>query len=371
MSKTGTGNRITLLINSLSGGGAERVTCNLANYLFKKGNRVDVITLSNKDDTYELNDGVRRICLLDESEQTNKLHNLWTKWKRLKKYVMEHQNVDCYITMLPISVFMLTRLRKYIKGKVIVSDRANPSSYSKINRYMMDYGVKRCDGLVVQTKEISEWYKDIENKVIIPNAINPDIVFPKNVKVEKKIVAVGRFTKQKNYPMLIEAFSRFSKKHPDFSLELYGKGCEEGNMRVIVSGLGLDKKVKFMGYVKNISENIASATCFAMASNYEGMSNALIEAMCIGLPCVVTDCDGGGASDLIKNMENGILIKKGDVDAMVSGLCQIVEDDSLRRKLSKNAQTLREELNPEKIYEIWSKYVIRVIEVVGEEADGS
>lgn len=357
----GNGCKITLLIGSLSGGGAERVTCNLANYLLKNGYNVDVLTLSNKNDSYRLADGVKRINLLDETERTNKIKNLSIKWKRLKKYVKENQDISCYVTLLPISVFMLMRLKKYIKCKIIISERNNPASYGMVDRFMMNYGAKRCDGLVVQTKEIDKWYSWVEKRIIIPNAINEDVFIPERKGIKKKIVAVGRLNKQKNYPMIIRSFGIFSEKHPDYRLEIFGQGGEEGYLKRLIEEYDLQEKVEIKGYVKDVSRQISDAACFVMASDYEGMPNALIEAMCIGIPCVVTDCDGGGARELINNMENGILIKKGAIEDMAHGMSLVIENEKLSKKISENAKLLKKKLDADRIYGEWLDFIEEVI----------
>lgn len=353
--------RITLFIGSLSGGGAERVTCNLANYLYENGYSVDVLTMSNTMDTYRLNNGVNRICLLDKKERKGRIYNYWIRTKRLKQYVVNNQNVACYVVMLPITIFMLIRLKKLTKSKMVISERNNPSSYKLYEKMMMKYAVKRCDGLVVQTKEIGKWYKNAKNKVVMPNAINKDIVFPKREKIEKRIVTVSRLEKQKNLPMLINAFKIFSQKHPDYKLEIYGKGSQEQKLKELVLKLHLNDKIELMGYVDDVSEKIVNAACFALTSNYEGMPNALIEAMCIGIPCIATDCDGGGVRELIENGENGFLIKKEDVDSLVNALESIVLDKKRSKAISMKAKKTRTELSYDKIYNKWMGFIERSI----------
>ena len=119
--------------------------------------------------------------------------------------------------MLPITIYLLVRLKKYIRGKVIISERNNPSTYKLYEKLIMKYASKRCDGLVVQTKVIGEWYSKNKNQIVIPNAVNKDISFSerKSSDLKDKIVAVGRLDKQKNYPMLLEGFKIFSSKHPE------------------------------------------------------------------------------------------------------------------------------------------------------------
>lgn len=349
--------KITLFIGSLSGGGAERVTCNLANYLNANGYEVDVITMSNACDTYKLESGINRICLLDEKERVGRITNLRIRMRRLKQYVINNQDVDCYVVMLPITIFMLMRLKRFTRGKIIISERNNPGSYKLYEKMMMKYAAKKSDGLVVQTEEIGKWYKDVKNKVVIPNAINKDIVFPGRNKVENRIVSVSRLEKQKNLTMLINAFEVFSKKFPEYKLEIYGKGDQEQKLKDLVLKKHLGDKIEFMGYVDNVLERIADADCFVLTSDYEGMPNALIEAMCMGIPCIATDCDGGGAKELIKNKKNGVLIKKGDVGSLVLALEKIMLNKKFSEKISSDARLLNNRLSYDEIYSKWVRFI--------------
>ena len=349
--------RITLFVGRLFGGGAERVVCNLANYLVRNKYNVDIITMSDERKSYKLDKNINRICLLNSDERSNGIRNFYIRRRRLKQYIKSNQDVSCYIAMLPFTIFMLMRLKRFTKSKMIISERNYPGSYNMLEKGMMRYSAKKCDGLVVQTKEIAEWYKKIENKIIIPNAINDDIKLPVHKKIDKKFVSVGRLEKQKNYSMLIEAFSAFSKMHPDYSLEIYGYGGQMDKIRKQIDRAGLNGKVKLMGYVDDISKCIASASCYIITSNYEGIPNSLIEAMCIGLPCIATDCDGGGARCLIRNGKNGYLVAKNDVDRLAARMNKIVEDKDNTKSISKNAKLLKDKLDSEKIYMHWKNYV--------------
>ena len=354
--------KITLVISQLSGGGAERVTCNLANYLNENGYKVDVVTLSDSDKSYKVDKGVKEICLLKKNERSNFIVNNLFRFVRMKRYVKKHEDVSCYVVMLSIPSFMLTSLKRHIRGKIIVSERVNPTSYHLLDKIMMRYAIRRSDGLVVQTREISDFYKKVRNKIVIPNALNKDVKLPEREQVEKRIVAVGRLEKQKNYPMLIEAFKIFNKSHPDYLLEIYGQGSQEKTLRRMVDRCGLNDKIMFMDYVIDVSEKIADATCFVMTSNYEGISNALVEAMCVGLPCVATDSDGGGARDLIINDENGFIVKKNDVDDLVNKMSLIVSEEKIAKKVGNSAKRLREILVYEKIYARWLSFIKQTVE---------
>ena len=353
--------RITLFIGSLTGGGAERVTANLANFLYENGNKVDVITMSDIKDTYLLNEGINRIYLLKSSERKNKLHDLKLRFKRLKEYVVKNKDVKCYIVMLPITIFMLILLKRYIKGKIIISERNNPSSYSIIEKLIMKYSARKCDGLVVQTKKIGEWYKTNSNKIVIPNAINNNILLDRAEIKLNKIVAVGRLDKQKNYPMLIKAFEIFSMDFPEYILEIYGSGKQEKKIKKMVSDRHLTDKVIFKGYVQNVSDQIKDAAMYVITSNFEGMPNSLIEAMCMGLPCISTKFDGGAAEELIENNVNGILIDKNDIKGLVSAMIEFNKSSKKTKKIGDNAQKILYTLSYDTIYSKWKEYINEIL----------
>ena len=356
--------KIALFIGSLTGGGAERVTSNLANYLSNIKNDVTVITMSDCNKTYNLNNEVNHFKLLKSNERKNVVFDNILRYKRLKQYVIEHQDIDCYIVMLPITIFMLTKLKKYTNAKLIISERNNPKSYKLYEKLIMKYAQRKCDGLVVQTQIIKDWY-NINNIEVIPNAINNEILINEERKnINNKIVAVGRLNKQKNYPMMLKAFSVFSKKHPDYILEIYGQGKLEKSLKNLAKKLEISDKVFFKGYVKDVSAKIYNAKMFIMTSNFEGMPNALIEAMCLGLPCISTDCDGGGAKDLIQNMENGILIGKNDIKSLINSMEILSNNEMLANQIGLNAKKLIKVLNSNTIYKKWYEYIKKIIKEV-------
>lgn len=351
--------KISIIIGNLAGGGAERVACNLANYLNYKTYDVDVVVFSEQKNSYKLDNGIHKVVLLKNHEKRNRIHNIFLRQKRFKQYV-KNNNAMCYIALMPKNAFRITLLKKYTKGKIIISERNYPARHCFTEKIMMKYASKKCDGLVAQTNEIGKWYKNVNEVAIIPNAANKDIFVERKGPIVNKFVAVGKLKKQKNYYMLISAFNLFSKEYPNYCLEIYGEGEQKEELEKLVDNYGIKSKVRFMGYTLDVYERIANAKCFLMTSNYEGIPNALIEAMCIGLPCIATDCDGGGIKTLIKNEENGLLIEKGAVEKFAIAMKRIIKDDALRNAISKNAKKIGEELDSDRIYKEWLDFIIKV-----------
>ena len=104
-----------------------------------------------------------------------------------------------------------------------------------------------------------------------------------------------------------------------------------------------------------------NASIFVLSSDYEGMPNALMEAMALGLACISTDCDGGGARELIKHGENGLLVEKGNLKELSNALDRLLAQRELREKLGSSASKFREEYSYENIYSKWLDFINDVI----------
>lgn len=358
---------ITIFIGSLSGGGAERVACNLANHLSENDCEVTLLTMSQTKEVYPICDSVKRISLVNSEERKNKIKCNILRYIRLKKYIKETQT-DCYVVMLPITIALLLHFRKKSKVPMIASERCDPKSYSLAKKFLMKYFGKRADAWMFQTEEAARWYEGIAKKsYVIPNAINP--IFIRDLYVsekEKSIVAAGRLSSQKNFKLLIDAFSRISEAYPEYTLKIYGKGPLETELREYAGSKDLEDRVCFMGYVADMPEQLEKTSLFVLSSDYEGMPNALMEAMALGLPCVSTDCGGGGARFLIEDGVNGLLVPVQDEVAMAEAIKAILSDPKTAAELGKNARKLQDTLAPEKIYGQWEKFIQEVVEECNE-----
>jgi len=256
--------------------------------------------------------------------------------------------------------------RNLINVPIIVSERCDPKTRydtSKIRKWIMQKLYPKADGFVFQTEDAMNYYLDIigDKGIVIPNAINEDFLRePYKGLRKKKIVSAGRFTDQKNFTLLIEAFAKVSQIHSEYELVIYGDGPQRDKLQSLTKKLGISEKVKFPGYVKNFGDHIIDASLFVLSSNFEGMPNALMEAMALGLPCISTDCPAGGPRYLIKNGENGYLVKVGDVEELVGVMDRVLNDTKLQLKISNNAKSIVGSLNPEKIYSQWENNLINI-----------
>ena len=252
---------ILLFINSLGGGGAERVVCNLANYLSNKGEKVSILTFYNSQGVYKLNENIN-VDYLIKRKLKGPIETVEVAFKFVG-YLRRHKT-DCVISMLIKPVCLSLVLKKWIKAKVVISERNDPDSYpSKAQKILARY-INKADGVVFQTKDAQEWYLSrniIKDSIIIPNAVNDAIINynPSSQSNEAKetfrIVAVGRLEKQKNYKVLFDALELvYERGYTKIVIDIYGKGSQERELKEYASKLRVNQCITFKGFSDNISK---------------------------------------------------------------------------------------------------------------------
>lgn len=356
--------RITFFIGGLYGGGAERVTCNLASFLAQRSHQVEILTISETEESYELDERVTIASLLPlKGRGKNKTWNICIRFLRFWKYLKTHE-CDAYVVMLPATTIMLLAFRGIAKAKIIAAERVDPAAYPTWKKRSLKYLAKRANGFVFQTEEAKAWYGKAVSSIktkIIPNAINPIFIRPQYCGAKRKVIAgAGRLVAQKNFKLLISAFSLIANEFPDYDLIIYGEGEERHELESMVYNLELSDRVSLPGNIKNIAEEMERNALFVLASDYEGMPNALMEAMALGLPCISTDCPCGGPRFLIKDGFNGVLVPVGKVGEMAEAMKALLSDENKRIAMGKCAMAIRDDLSPEKIYQRWETMILDI-----------
>ena len=354
---------LTFFIGGLSGGGAERVVCNNANYLAGLGHSVTILTMSDDDPTYPLHSETKRFALILKSERKGFIYNSIKRFFRFVKYIRSN-SPDIYVVMLPLTTIMLLMLKWITDSPVIAAERNNPASYTRNIKRLLRFTASKADGWVFQTEEARDWYGKTTGKAkvqIIPNAINPDFIRePYRGERKKTIVTAGRLTEQKNHVLLLKAFAIISQKFTDYQLIIYGGGNLKDKIEETVKLLNIEDRVILPGYTTNIGDKIKDASLFVLSSDFEGMPNALMEAMALGLPCVSTDCKGGGARFLINDGKNGLLTPIGDVNALANAMDRMLSNRKFAEQCGEEAHKICEQLAPEKIYSEWENFIIEI-----------
>lgn len=346
--------KILILISSLEGGGAERIASRVASALAER-HQVHIMPFSVASSPYTISDKVHidNAGLFDQR----------------KKSILPFQFLISIIFGFFCLSFIRLRFRpdvtlSFLKkpsllnafalggGRKVMSERNNPIQKGERHFRMTCLAYRHADKVVFQSNTVRDMFpEEIRRKgVVIPNPVE---VACEARGSSHKIVALGRLRPQKNFALLIRAFSSFLVSHPDHTLHIYGKGPLEGELRRQISDMSLDGKVFLEGYEARIHEAIRDAEMFVLSSDYEGMPNALLEAMMMGLPCVTTEYDG--ARELFGDSESCLMVPVGDESAMVEAMARLDESPLLRENLARRAREFARGFSTEKIIPLWEK----------------
>lgn len=358
---------IVFLALTLTRGGAERVIANLCNEALSEKYRVSIITCMNRPVGYELKPGIEHICI----EKTSDMHyrNLgerFLKRRKLLKQVLEECKPDVLLCFLPEPNFLALSLKKHFDFPMIISVRNDPVREYKnpVYQVLMRALYPKADGYVFQTTQAKEYFgfskHIVEKSCVIPNPLGRTFVDYSPVEEEERkkiIVNVGKLSGQKNQRLLIKAFGKITDRYSEYVLHIYGEGDKRKELEELAVGLGLQDKIIFCGNVSELHKRIEDAAMFVLSSDYEGMPNALMEAMAMGIPCVSTDCPCGGPDYLIRDGENGLLVPVGNEDKLAEAMERLLADRVLAAQLGRSAVKISEILDPDVIHEQWENYI--------------
>lgn len=355
--------KIAFYIGNLARGGAQRVVVNLANYFQEIGYKTVIVTTKSNECEYEYNADVGRIIsdLTEEEQSQYRLCNFFLRLKKLRG-IWKQEKPDLILSFMGKSNFYAIFTTIALSIPVLVSVRSAPER--EYGTHISKMLAKTCFGLaagvILQTEDALHFFpKRIQNKaVIMPNSLDARYIKERWEGMRRtEIVSVGTIDKNKNHLLLIDAFQRLKDDYPEWSVTIYGEGEQRSVLTEYVSKIGLSDRVKLPGREFKTFDKIYDASVFILTSNMEGMPNALMEAMALGLAVVSTDCPCGGPRTIIQDEINGLLIPVGDVEALEKTLRRLLGNEELREMLGKRAHKLGEELAPDKVNQMWQDYI--------------
>lgn len=355
--------KITLLGHMHGYGGAEKSLVILGNQLAQRGHEITLLSFSSNNCVYKLDDNIQYIYIPDCGN--NKLQIIKNRFSSLKKTL---QNLE---TDLVISFwFQLSILALFISNslsfKVIYSERGDPSDkeYSGLNGIIRSIFFPMIDGFVFQTEGAKKYFSKLIQKksIVIHNAIQfEEKVTSTSLNKKKHIISAGRFHPQKNFSLLVNAFSKIASEFPDYKLCIYGDGELRDQLEDQIEHLGLSTQVILPGNTNDLCYKMMESEIFVLSSDYEGMPNVLMEAMALGLPCVSTDCKPGGARELIENGVNGIIVDVNDADLLSLKIKYLLENKEEANLMGKRAKKIIDNHTYDVIYDSWNSYILKLI----------
>lgn len=352
--------KILFVCHGIGNGGAERVVTILANQFSSKGYNVGIVTMRKEDDIYYLRDEIQ-YTPIEISYKSKFIRGIFRILK-LRRKIKEFKP-DWIISFSAIANIQTLIARGMGNTKVIISERTDPSKYpnsvfAKLLRSLVYPHANYC---VFQTEQAKKFFKrsikDIG--VIIPNPISSQLPLPYDGVRKKEVVGIGSLGEQKNWLVAIKAFELFVQEFPEYEFVIYGEGPLRTELEEYVrSSVHLKGNVKLAGFSSEVHSKARASSIYVSSSDYEGISNAMLEALALGLPAICTDCPVGGASMFIRNYENGILVPVGDEQSMYKAMKEVVSNPKLSLKLSNNAKKVRDELVIDRIFEKWERLIL-------------
>lgn len=353
--------RIMFCLGSMNKGGAERVVANLSN-LFSKKYDVSIVITSSDSSAYTLNDNINLYHLDKQKSNDNFITKNIKRSYTLRK-IIKNYRPDIILSFLPEPTFRLMLSKIFIKTRVIISVRNDPNiEYNNlIKKILVRLLYSRANGFVFQTEDAKKWFSNkIQSKsVIIPNPINDTYLINRYTgKRKNEIVTVGRLTEQKNHYLLIDSFKEIHNEYPDLKLKIIGDGNLKDDLINYSKSCNLEDSVIFRGNVEKVKDEIYKSKVFVLSSDYEGMPNALMEAMALGIPCVSTNCPIGGPKFLIENNKNGILVNVNDKNDMIKAIKKILDDEKFQDKISRNSNASMKQYDTKSIANKWEEFIV-------------
>ena len=354
--------KLAFYINSIHEGGAERVITNLATHFSNIDYQVILITSFYDKWEYPYGEKIKRMVLEDKEENSNRIVKNVSRIIRLRK-ILKKERPDCLISFMAEPNYRALLACCGLNTKCIISVRNDPKiEYpGKIGWFLGHFLLPIADGCVFQTLDAKIWFpKRLQKKgTIIYNAVEDAFYHVDRKPVNNLIVACGRLEEQKNYPLLINAFAKVAEEISDLKLFIYGDGTLKNKLVDLIKKNNLENKVYLKGQTNNVVDSLEKADVFVLSSLYEGMPNALMEAMAVGVPCISTDCPCGGPKMLFDG-EGGILVANNNQIELEKAISSVLTNDEKKDLLGRQAKIKAEIFSSSNIYRRWELFIKNV-----------
>ncbi len=361
--------RVLFLIHSLSAGGAERVTANLANHWAAAGWLVTVVTMTGREgDFYSLHPNVKRISLRLDAASSQPLAAMLNNWRRVRaiRRVLSEAEPDVAVGIMIKANCLLALAAMGQRLTGVGSEHVHPpaSPQGRIWEWLRRVTYRHLRAVTALTTPSADWlivHTSATRVRVIPNPIAyplPVQAPERSPEVDRvahrphRLLAVGRLADEKGFDHLLNAFSGVAARFPNWELVILGEGPLRVALQEQAQSLALDERVRFPGVVGNVGDWYNSADLYVMTSRYEGFGNTLAEAMTYGLPAISVDCETG-PRNILRHEVDGLLVPQDDPAALQAALARLMANEGLRRQYAERAVEARERFAVEKIAAQW------------------
>ena len=357
-------------------GGADRVLTDKANYLAEHDYDITIITESQmgRPVVFPLSPKVKLIDMgIDFDKQYG--HNILYRgflylrfihiYKEKLKKILFKIKPDIVITLMGRSLDFITSIqdgslkigethttKKHLRSYHLLEEKGG------IHKYLAQYlrkkqisSAKKLDALVLLTKQDEKDWHDVKKTYVIPNAM-PHIHTESSSLTNKQAIMVGRYNEAKGYEYITEAWETVHKRHHDWILNIYGSGEMRDDVERWIKERNLQDTMIMHEPTIHIMEKYTESSICVLSSRYEGFSLVIMEAMSCGVPCVSFDTPFG-PRNIITDGEDGILVDYLNTKALADNICNVIEDENLRKRLGMNAKKNIQRFSQEIIMQQW------------------
>ena len=369
------------IAGTYNSGGMERVLANKANWLVAHGHEVIIVTTDQRGESpyFPLDARIKCYDLAINYEENNGksflnklIHYPFKQWKHKRRLtaLLKELKPDVVISMFCNDASFIPSIKDGSKKVLEIHfSRFKRLQYGRKGlwrladwwRYKTDARVvSRFDKFVVLTHEDKEYWGNLRNMCVIPNARTFEVNQPATLEA-KKVVAVGRLNHQKGFDRLIDAWSIVDNVVSGWKLQIVGDGELREQLQYNIRELGLSNQINIGRAEKDMVSVYKDASILAMSSRYEGLPMVLLEAQAAGLPIVSFDCKCG-PKDVIENGVDGFLVEDGDIEQLAQKLVVLMQDANLRKQMGSAAYAHSDRYSEERIMKQWTDLFDEVME---------
>lgn len=352
--------KVLFAIGTLGDGGAERVVANLSSQFARDGHEVSILTIYSSLKDYEI-DG--RVTLHHTDAQASFRGFRGIRRIQSIRKITRDIRPDVVISFLAdVNIYVILSLLG-LGLKLVVSERNDPSRdpHQGWMRLLRNKLYPHTNGVVFQTEEAQRYFDGMlpsrVSTAVIPNPLDGNLPGYQPEAASCEFIVASRLNEQKNLPMILEAMRLLTPDCPACKVKIFGEGPQKEHLLELIKRYRLEDTVTLEGYTRQIHQHMQKASALIISSDYEGISNSMLEALGIGLPVISTDCPVGGARMFITHGVNGYLIPCGDATGLADAMKLIAADHSVADRHLENARAIRDRLSITTITRQWYDFL--------------
>ena len=274
------------------------------------------------------------------------------------RMLMEHVQAPVTLAFLGATNIVAALARQGLPTRLVISERNDPARQELMPVWQelrpLMYGA--ADVVTANSRGAVETMRSWMPASHLAHVPNPLRVPPdpgsRRSRSQPRFISVGRLVPQKRVDLIVEAFARLDGLE-SWTFDVLGDGPERASLDRLVTERGIGRRVRFHGHVDPFPHLFAS-DIFVLASDFEGMPNALLEAMACGVVPIVNDATPGPL-EFVEHDVTGLVVPAGDLEALVAAMRELATDELRRARLALAARVRMEELTLDRVLDTWAR----------------